>query len=94
MKKTHEFHMALCSHLLFLYSEQLSFDFHLAAIRELLRVAPEVRIFPLVELNVNRSRHLDALLAHIRADGFRADVCTVDYEFQRGGHQMLHLWVS
>ncbi len=34
-----QFDIALCSHLLFLYSEQLSFEFHLASIEELLRVA-------------------------------------------------------
>ena len=33
-----EFDLALCSHLLFLYSAQLSADFHLAAIGEMLRV--------------------------------------------------------
>ena len=41
-----EFDLALCSHLLFLYSEQLTADFHLASIRELCRVAGEVRVFP------------------------------------------------
>ncbi len=39
------FDLALCSHLLFLYSEQLDADFHIAAVRELLRVARDVRIF-------------------------------------------------
>jgi hypothetical protein len=32
-----QFDLCLCSHLLFLYSEQLSLDFHVAAIHELLR---------------------------------------------------------
>ena len=44
------FDLALCSHLLFLYSEQLSFEFHLGAVAEMCRVAREVRIFPLVDL--------------------------------------------
>lgn len=52
------FELAVCSHLLFLYGEQLSVDFHLAAIRELCRVALEVRIFPLLELGNKPSRHL------------------------------------
>ncbi|MFP4006674.1 MAG: SAM-dependent methyltransferase, partial [Spirulinaceae cyanobacterium] len=43
------FSLALCSHLLFTYSEQLSLDFHRDAILEMLRVAKEVRVFPLVE---------------------------------------------
>jgi hypothetical protein len=43
-----QFDLAVCSHLLFLYSEQLSADFHVSSIRELCRVAREVRIFPLL----------------------------------------------
>ena len=41
------FDLALCSHFLFLYSEQFSSEFHLRSIQELCRVAKEVRIFPL-----------------------------------------------
>ena len=45
-----QFDLALCSHLLFLYSAQLSLDFHRASIEELLRVASEVRAVPPSEL--------------------------------------------
>jgi hypothetical protein len=45
------FDLALCSHLLFLYSEHLSLDEHIAATSELLRVAHEVRIFPLLSVS-------------------------------------------
>ena len=44
------FEMALCSHLLFLYSSQLGEAFDRAAVREMCRVAAEVRIFPLLAL--------------------------------------------
>ena len=40
-----DFGISLCSHFLFLYSEQLSDKFHMASIKELCRVAQEVRIF-------------------------------------------------
>ena len=40
------FDLALCSHLLFLYTDHLDAAFHIAAVQELLRVAGEVRIFP------------------------------------------------
>ena len=46
-----EFELGLCSHLLFLYSEQLGEEFHRKAIRELCRVAREVRIFPTTGLD-------------------------------------------
>jgi hypothetical protein len=84
-----EFDLALCSHLLFLYSEQLSAEFHVQSIAELCRVAAEVRIFPLLELGARRSRHLDAVLTRLSGDGFGVRVETVAYEFQRGGNQML-----
>ena len=44
------FELALSSHFLFLYSVQFDLDFHLAALREMLRVAAEVRVFPLLQL--------------------------------------------
>ena len=47
-----EFELAPCSHFLFLYSEEFSADFHLAAILEMLRVAGEARIFPLLDMRV------------------------------------------
>lgn len=84
-----EFDLALCSHLLFLYSEQLSAEFHLDAIEELCRVAAEVRIFPLLELGAKRSRHLEPLLAKLNACHYRAEIRRVAYEFQRGGNEML-----
>ncbi len=83
------FGLALCSHLLFLYSEQLSADFHLAAIKELCRVASEVRIFPLLELGAKPSRHLPLVLEHLTMAGYETRLVTVAYEFQKGGNQML-----
>ena len=47
-----KFDLALCSHFLFLYSDQLSYEFHRASVLEMLRVASEIRIFPLLTLNV------------------------------------------
>ncbi len=87
-----QFALALCSHLLFLYSEQLSLDFHIASITELLRVADEVRVFPLVDLECRPSAHLEPARSHFTAQGFSTEVSTVPYEFQRGGNQMLRLY--
>ncbi len=84
-----EFDLAICSHLLFLYSEQLSEAFHVASIRELCRVAGEVRVFPLLELGARTSRHLQAVIAGLNADGYAVAVVPVPYEFQRGGNQMM-----
>jgi hypothetical protein len=86
-----EFDLALVSHLLYLYSEQLNLEFHRAAIEELLRVAKRVRIFPLLTLDGKPSPHVEPTLSHLRAKGWRAEIVVVPYEFQRGGSQMLRL---
>ncbi len=86
-----KFQLAVCSHLLFLYSEQLSEDVHVASIRELCRVADEARIFPLLELGARTSRRLPSVTARLRAEGYRVAVVSVPYEFQRGGNQMMRV---
>jgi SAM-dependent methyltransferase len=86
-----EFDLALCSHLLFLYSEQFSTQFHLASVRELCRVAREVRIFPLLELGARPSRHLEPLMAQLKKSGYDLKVQSVPYEFQKGGNRMLRV---
>jgi hypothetical protein len=82
--------LALVSHLLFLYSRQLDLDFHRRAIAELLRVASEVRIFPLLQLGATPSPHLAPILEEFGCD-HRVEVVPVDYEFQRGGNRMLRI---
>ena len=85
------FDLALCSHFLFLYSGQLSEDFHVQAIGEMCRVAREARVFPLLELGAVKSRHLDSILARLASEGFDARIQAVPYEFQRGGDRMLRV---
>jgi hypothetical protein len=86
-----EFDLCLCSHLLFLYSAQLSADFHLASMLEMLRVAREVRVFPLLDLDLQRSAHLDPVTAELRSADFHSEIVSVPYEFQKGGGQMLRV---
>ena len=88
------FDLALSSHFLFLYSAQLGFDFHLAAVRELCRVANEVRIFPILTLGRDTSPYLNPLIDALARDGWTARLERVGYEFQRGGHTMLRCTFS
>lgn len=85
------FDIALSSHLLFLYSEQLGREFHLAAVHELLRVAREVRIFPLLALGGVPSPHLEPVMAQAAAQGIEVELRPVAYEFMAGGNIMLRL---
>ncbi len=88
------FDIALCSHFLFLYSEHFSLDFHIQSVLELARVAREVRIFPLLELNGKQSRHLDPVIKQLNTCGYRASLEKVDYEFQKGANRMLKIQPS
>jgi hypothetical protein len=78
-----QFSLALVSHLVFLYSEQLDLDFHIAALEELLRVAGEVRVFPLLDLERQWSRHIGPVREHLERAGFEVQIVAVDYELQR-----------
>ena len=85
-----QFDLALCSHLLFTYSEQLSFDFHLEAIEQMCRVAREVRIFPLLENFTGEvSPHLEPIQNKLQKYNYQTNIVTVDYEFQKNGDRML-----
>lgn len=86
-----QFELCLCSHLLFLYSEQLSLDFHIASIFELLRISSEVRIFPLLMLDCQPSPYLEPVIQELLSKGINVKRETVAYEFQKGGNQMLKI---
>jgi len=87
-----EFDIAVCSHFLFLYSEQLSEEFHLRSLRELCRVAAETRVFPLLGLGGVKSRHVDMTVSCLRSERYYAVIEHVAYEFQRGGKQMVRIY--
>jgi hypothetical protein len=89
--ETASFDLAICSHFLFLYAAQLTSDFHRAAFDELCRVAREVRVFPLIELGGMPSPHVEPARAHLVSQGFDVTIETVDYEFRRGGNQMMRI---
>lgn len=86
------FGIAVCSHLLFLYSDLLSVDFHIQSLRELCRVAREVRVFPLLTLRCTPSPHIDSVRSAMGSDGWVSEIVQVDYELQRGGNQMLRVF--
>lgn len=87
-----QFDLALCSHLLFTYSEQFSAEFHLASIKELCRVAREVRIFPLlVNFTGEPSPLLEPVINRLYKLGYQVEIRRVPYEFQKGGNQLLRV---
>jgi hypothetical protein len=83
------FDLALSSHFLFLYSEHLSAEFHLLALQEMLRVAREIRVFPIVTLKGTPSPHLAFVIDALKNQQMNVEICKVNYEFQCGANQML-----
>lgn len=62
-----QFQYVLCSHFLFLYDQQFDVDFHLASVKEMLRVLSsggELCIYPLVNLQFEVSHVLPLLLQY------------------------------
>jgi len=85
------FDLALCSHLLFLYTTQLGEAFHWSAIRDMCRIATEVRIFPLIELGGAPSPLVQRMVDACDGQGFDVSIEVVPYEFRRGGNQMMRI---
>jgi len=87
--KDKSFDLVLCSHFLFLYGEHFDLEFHTDSVLEMCRVGSEIRIFPLLDLKGNRSSYLEPLMAKLIDNGYQCAIETVDYEFQKGGNEML-----
>ncbi len=86
------FHVVLCAHLLFIYAAQFDYAFHLAACRELIRVArQEVRIHPVCGADGQPYSELARLRRDLASSGINAEVRPVDYEFFAGADGLLVL---
>ena len=86
-----KFDLALCSHFLFLYSDHFDYEFHIKSIREMLRLANDVRIFPLLTLVQDYSPYVDRVIAELEEEGYFCSIEKVDYELQKGGNKMLRI---
>jgi hypothetical protein len=81
------FDISLSGHFLLFHVDNLSFDFHVESIEEMLRVSREARIFPLVDVNGQRSPYVDGVIS--RFQSYRIEIREVPYEFQVGGNEMM-----
>ena len=90
--KDKEFDILLSAHFLFMYADRLDYQFHINTINELLRVTKEeIRIFPLVDLEGKRYKHLDKLVSYLADNGYIVEEVKVTYEFQRNANSMLNI---
>ena len=91
--RSNSFGIAVCSHFLFLYSDNLSLEFHQQAIAEMCRVANDVRIFPILNYNAEPSPFVQPIMGKLTKMGFDVRLELVPYEFQRHGNQMMRVIV-
>lgn len=81
------FDISLSSHFLFLYTDHLTYSFHIRAVREMLRVSDEIRIFPLLDLTAKKSPYVKRILSDFCH--CEIEIRKVNYEFQIGGNEVL-----
>lgn len=81
------FDLGLSSHFLLLYTA-LGLDFHIHSIEEMLRICKEIRIFPLVDLNAEKTQLTQEVIDYFQAQ-YEVQVKQVGYEFQKDADKML-----
>ncbi|MBD5130555.1 MAG: SAM-dependent methyltransferase [Ruminococcaceae bacterium] len=81
------FGIGLSSHFLLMYTS-LGYDFHIKAMSEMLRVCREIRIFPIVDLDANKTELIGSVIGHFR-ENYRVEIVDTDYEFQKGDNKLL-----
>jgi len=90
--KQNSFDLVLSSHFLFLYSDNFDLEFHKKSILQMCEIAKnEVRIFPIVDLNNKKSKHLDPMIRILNDRGYETKIVKSNYEFQKGANQMLRI---
>lgn len=85
------FDISLCSHFLFLYSDHYDLQFHIDSIQDMLRISPDIRIFPLLTLMLKCSPHLDPVIQHFSQKGYQVTLRPVSYALQKGSTSMLQI---
>lgn len=92
--ETTEFHFALVANNFFNSCDLSAIGHHLTIIKELARVAKEVRIFPLVDANGEPSPLLGPILLELNQANYGVEVRDVSYHLQPRGNAMLRVWAK
>lgn len=88
------FDFALSAHYLFADLDEQSVDFHLNVIRELARVAKEVRIFPLIDREGKTSEVLGPVLLQLQHEDYGVEVREVNFHLHQAENAMLRVWAQ
>lgn len=86
------FHLTLVSYLLFVYEDQLSYDFHQYSIREIMRVTSgELRVYPVVTFEAERSKYVDRLINDPGLSHLQFEIVPTDFEFLKNSNAFLRV---
>lgn len=88
------FDFALSSHYLFADLDEQTVEFHINVIRELARIAKEVRIFPLIDREGKTSEFLGPVLLQLQREGYGVEVREVEYHLHKAENAMLRVWAQ
>lgn len=85
------FDLALCANYLFTDLVEQNVDFHVAAIKEMARVAYDVRIYPLTNYKAQPSEILGPVLLALQLLGYQVSVQDVSFRFVPESKAMLRI---
>jgi len=87
-----QFDLTLVSYFLFVYEEQLDYEFHKQSIAEILRITSgETRIYPLVNFKAERSLFLDRIKHEPAFGEWKFEEVKTDFEFLRNSNSFLRI---
>lgn len=90
------FDLIVSSHLLFTYDDRFDYKFHKDSILEMLRVAKEVRIFPLVDYKnsrVTKEKNFSPFVYQILEElNYNSELIKTTFEFQPRANYYLKIW--
>ena len=66
----------------------LGYNFHIASMTEMLRVCKEIRIFPIVDLDANKTDLIKNVIDYFQRD-YNVEIVKTEYEFQKGDNKLL-----
>ncbi len=86
------FELTLVSYFLFVYEDHFDYEFHRAAVLELMRVTRgEVRIYPTVTFEAEPSLNMARLLSDAACAALHFEEVTTDFEFLVGSNKFLRI---
>lgn len=81
------FDIGLSSHFLLMYTV-LGYEFHIQSMTEMLRICKEIRIFPIVDLDANKTDLISKVINYFEKR-YDVEIRKTQYEFQKGDNNVL-----